>query len=993
MKKSWIAGLVVLGAFGVWAETVTNGLDLQGGLISGHGYVPAGDNGLAFTNYGLRDLTLSAGQLSGVDPETGVIITNSANLLSLKAESLTAVSNVTAGGSFVGDGSQLTNLNVNAFSGTLNASSLPTSGTWDASGMAISNATLQDVIAELSTMTNLTVGGEALATVISNLQQQVAQVYVSQNSVTVQSGGSEVTNGFNLIAAYADAKNMNPSATNRIAVIVPPGRYDLGTAGLQMDTPYIDLIGLTTDRSAQYLYGAPGEDNGVIRQSADDVRIENLTLYTLSAAGAGGTDPAAYYPTVPGSNTVVRNCEFAPSDYSGSMRIGAEFAGSYENCTVGLWGFGGFEGTASGTFINCQGGIGSFGGFGGTVSGTFINCQGGSESFGGECGTVSGTFIDCQAEEESFGGSYGTTSGTFIDCQAGYSSFGGAGGTLQTTAVLVNCTAGTGSFGSFNTAATNFNYNASGYTFAGGPVNGSFAGDGSGLTNLNISASSLPTSGTWDASGTAISNATLQDVIAELSTMTNLTVGGEALATVISNLQQQVAQVYVSQNSVTVEVGGSDVTNGLNLITAYAIAKTMYPSATNRIAVIVPPGRYDLGTAGLQMDTPYIDLIGLTTDRSAQYLYGAPGEGNGVVRQSADNVRIENLMLYNQSSDGSGWTAPAAYYPTVSGYNTVVRNCEFAPRDNGGAMRCGGEYAGRYENCTAGDWSFGGDESPVSGTFIGCQAGENSFGSYGEVSGTFIDCQAGWSSFGADGVLSTTAVIVNCTAGPGSFGPFNMAATNFNYNASGHTFAGGPISGDGSGLTNLNLSAYIGDNLMWTNGALSAQPGYADSNAVAAVSTQWTNLDTDATDDFNGSFTNLTEIPADLADGDDDTHLSEAEVVSMVTSNGFVTTNDLAALTAAAVGAYTTNQTDQAISDAISGIQIEGYVATNHVGDVSIDGALSMTSNRVVNVAAPVEDGDAVSLASLKGLMQALPKQGDLEMGTFTNGVQPAVQF
>jgi hypothetical protein len=161
MKKSWIAGLVVLGAFGVWAESVTNGLDLQGGLISGHGYVPAGDNGLAFTNFGIRDLTISAGQISGVDPETGDVITNSANLLSLKAESLTAVSNVTAGGSFVGDGSQLTNLNVNAFSGTLNASSLPGSGVWNAAGLTITNASLAgDVtVQSLTVSTNLTVQG------------------------------------------------------------------------------------------------------------------------------------------------------------------------------------------------------------------------------------------------------------------------------------------------------------------------------------------------------------------------------------------------------------------------------------------------------------------------------------------------------------------------------------------------------------------------------------------------------------------------------------------------------------------------------------------------------------------------------------------------------------------------------------------------------------------------------------------------------------------
>jgi uncharacterized protein (TIGR02145 family) len=49
------------------------------------------------------------------------------------------------------------------------------------------------------------------------------------------------------------------------------------------------------------------------------------------------------------------------------------------------------------------------------------------------------------------------------------------------------------------------------------------------------------------------------------------------------------------------------------------------------------------------------------------------------------------------------------------------------------------------------------------------------------------------------------------------------------------------------------------------------------------------NLDTDATDDFDGSYTSLTSIPADLSDGDDDTHLTEAEVDTYVSDNGYLT--------------------------------------------------------------------------------------------------------
>lgn len=494
MKKLWITGLAVVFAFGVRAETVTNNLDVQGGFIYNHGAINPADVGLTFTNAGVRDVTVSAGQLSGVDPETGAVITNSANLLPLKAQSLTAVSNIVAGGSFIGDGSGLTNVNVSSLNGTISASSLPTSGTWNAAGVTVSNLTVNSVAGNVAAMTNLMLNSEVLATVISNLQQQTAAVYASGSSVTVQITDNEATNGLRLIAAYAQAETLSPSETNRVAVIVPPGRYDLGAAGLQMDTPYIDLIGQTTDRAAQYLYGAPGENTGVIKQTADNVRIENLTLYNQSDCFMGdASDPAAYFPTVPGSNTVMRNCEFASVGWS--MRLSVKYAGSYEQCVAGRGAFGGnggygsYGGAASGMFTDCQGGDGSFGSDnGGIANGAFINCRGGDGSFAGSvgygCGTASGTFISCQGGSLSFAGDCGAVSGTFISCRGGEASFGGCGGAITTNAVLVNCTAGTESFGAFNMTADSFNYNASGHHFAGGPL----TGDGSGLTNLPVQA-------------------------------------------------------------------------------------------------------------------------------------------------------------------------------------------------------------------------------------------------------------------------------------------------------------------------------------------------------------------------------------------------------------------------------------------------------------------------------------------------------------------------
>jgi hypothetical protein len=144
----WAVGLAGF----ISAETVTNNLDVQGGFIYNHGAVNPGDIGMTFTNAGIRDITISAGQLSGVDPETGAVITNAVNLLPLKVQSLTTVGDIVTGGKFIGDGSELTNLNISS-------SSLPTSGVWNAAGMTITNATLTGHVS----VSSLTVQGEFTA--------------------------------------------------------------------------------------------------------------------------------------------------------------------------------------------------------------------------------------------------------------------------------------------------------------------------------------------------------------------------------------------------------------------------------------------------------------------------------------------------------------------------------------------------------------------------------------------------------------------------------------------------------------------------------------------------------------------------------------------------------------------------------------------------------------------------------------------------------------
>lgn len=51
---------------------------------------------------------------------------------------------------------------------------------------------------------------------------------------------------------------------------------------------------------------------------------------------------------------------------------------------------------------------------------------------------------------------------------------------------------------------------------------------------------------------------------------------------------------------------------------------------------------------------------------------------------------------------------------------------------------------------------------------------------------------------------------------------------------------------------------------------------------VANILSTYPNLDTDSTDDFDGDFGSLSNVPAGLADGDDDTQLSEGQVEAFI---------------------------------------------------------------------------------------------------------------
>ena len=263
------------------------------------------------------------------------------------------------------------------------------------------------------------VGGVAAAAIAS-----MADAFPRRGGahVVVETTASATVNGANLLAAYAAAKALSPngkarSADNRATVLVPPGAYDLGAGQLVLDTEFVDLVGMSTARDDQHVSGtSSGVNTGVLRQTANDVRIENLVVEctrTSVTAAVAKYAPAAYFPDDGTTQTVVRNCEFRSDDvHAWAMRLGTAYPGTFTDCKAGQGSFG-FGAAASGTFTRCTAADYSFGAFYGDASGTFTDCVGGEYAFGGDHALASGRLNGCHGGDYSFGGYHGEASGTF----------------------------------------------------------------------------------------------------------------------------------------------------------------------------------------------------------------------------------------------------------------------------------------------------------------------------------------------------------------------------------------------------------------------------------------------------------------------------------------------------------------------------------------------------------------------------------------------------
>jgi hypothetical protein len=221
-------------------------------------------------------------------------------------------------------------------------------------------------------------------------------------------------------------------------------------------------------------------------------------------------------------------------------------------------------------------------------------------------------------------------------------------------------------------------------------------------------------------------------------------------------LSESINELNAGSNYLIVPASGTPTVNALTLSASYALAKTMSPSITNRIAVLAYPGKYTF-SSNFILDTEYIDVLSITGERNIYIT------GSGTVVISNDNIFVRGIDV-----DIKNFTI------TGSLPLTIIKNCKGGDESFGGSPIpvTGSQFPGytmasTFIDCEGGNRSFAGFGSAY-GTFINCIGGDNSFGDF--CNGTFTDCISGDYSFGYTYDIEG-GILENCTAGIDSFAP------------------------------------------------------------------------------------------------------------------------------------------------------------------------------------------------------------------------------
>ena len=115
---------------------------------------------------------------------------------------------------------------------------------------------------------------------------------------------------------------------------------------------------------------------------------------------------------------------------------------------------------------------------------------------------------------------------------------------------------------------------------------------------------------------------------------------------------------YAVDSVVVVQRGATATASGANLVSAYTAAKALTPggnalAATNRACVLIPPGSYDLDAYanGLEVDTDFVDLVGLAPGNPAATTLAKGGAATGAaVTQTANDTWMVGFTVEHQNN-------------------------------------------------------------------------------------------------------------------------------------------------------------------------------------------------------------------------------------------------------------------------------------------------------------------------------------------------------
>ncbi len=587
--------------------------------------------------------------------------------------------------------------------------------------------------------------------------------YDNTASKFVRTTALDTDNGTNLLAAYADAITLTPNgsplgAQNRVTLFLLPGVYDLGAVALNLNTEYVDMIGLSTNESQVIIKSVvPGLATGVINKTVDNVQIRNVSLLN-NAAGV------CYYSSVDDANTLLDNIQFLNNGSANSYPTAptATFAGRYTNCSTsgpfagGLFGDGGI---ASGYFENCTTTLAGFGSSG-TASGTFVNCAAGS-GFGSTI--CSGTFTNCTATAEGFGGAGVITGATLTNCTAnsgfGYTSIDAAstltdctseifafgasplGATLSGTFIRCRVTLGSG-FAPYRPSTLSGRFedcSASGSSFGGNL--------GAGITTLSGYFLRCTSDGTNSfGNDLAVLSGEFIDCISG-----NLSFGG--LGSTISGAFRNCiggnncfAYGTAGDNSAKIESAASFRFCEAGSTSFAGVCEA--EAGSTFVSCVAGDNSFAGGFAGAN--------AGTATGTYSLCRGGANAFGGGGVADGTFTDCIGGVGSFAGSGLPSG---------------TFLR-CEGGDRSFGGGTAATYTITGRFVDCIGGDKSFGFIATAVGAVFLNCRGGADSFCGFGTVgSGTLYDgCDGGLRSFNQQPGTTNYSNYIGCTGGDYSFG-------------------------------------------------------------------------------------------------------------------------------------------------------------------------------------------------------------------------------